>query len=107
MGCNAALSADYLAIPPWVSSGEATGHQASQMASDWRTRWTHAQTRGRQIERQAAGLRVALVRLCDGQASASEVRLSVEAIRFQLGLVERMADDWETNPFSVRSDIDG
>ena len=73
------------------------------MTSEWRTRWTHAQTRGRQIERQAAGLRDALVRLCDGRAPAADVRSTVNAMREQLVLVERMADDWEARPFAVKS----
>lgn len=64
------------------------------MQSEWRTRWTHAQTRGRLIERQAGGLRIALVRLCDGQGKASDVETSVRAIREQLELVERMAAQW-------------
>jgi hypothetical protein len=74
------------------------GPNLKGMTSEWRRRWTHAQTRGRTIERQATRLREALVRLCDGQGSAVEVDRSVRAIREQLALVERMAAEWRDNP---------
>lgn len=67
------------------------------MTSEWRTRWTHAQTRGRTIERQAAGLRENLVRFCDGQGSPEEVERSIAAIRDQLVLVEQMLCQWKRN----------
>lgn len=61
------------------------------MTSEWRQRCTAAQTRGRTIERQAEGLRFALVRLASGEGDASEVATSVRAIREQLALVERLS----------------
>jgi hypothetical protein len=61
------------------------------MTNEWRTRWTHAQTRGRTIERQAAGLRSALVRVADGNASQAEVLRMTQAIREQLALAEQWA----------------
>ena len=64
------------------------------MPSEWRTRWTHAQTRGRTIERQATGLREALVQLGDGQGQPQDVEQSVQAIRDQLELVEKMIGEW-------------
>jgi hypothetical protein len=62
--------------------------------SDWRTRSTAAQTRGRTIERQAEGLRIALVSLASkGGGTRGDVLRSVEAIREQLVLVEKLADE--------------
>jgi hypothetical protein len=61
------------------------------MTTEWRTRWTHAQTRGRQIERQAAGLRAALIRVADGTGNQAEVLRMTQAIREQLGLAEQWA----------------
>jgi hypothetical protein len=61
------------------------------MTTEWRTRWTHAQTRGRQIERQAAGLRAALIRVADGTGEQAEVLRMTQAIREQLGLAEQWA----------------
>ena len=61
------------------------------MTTEWRTRWTHAQTRGRQIERQAAGLRAALIRVADGTGKQAEVLQMTKAIREQLGLAEQWA----------------
>jgi hypothetical protein len=63
------------------------------MSSDWRRRCTAAQTRGRTIERQADGLRRALVDLAgNGAGTREEVLRSVRAIREQLDLVERLAE---------------
>ena len=61
------------------------------MTTEWRTRWTHAQTRGRQIERQAAGLRAALIRVADGTGNQAQVLRMTQAIREQLGLAEQWA----------------
>jgi hypothetical protein len=61
------------------------------MTSPWRQRCTAAQTRGRTIERQADGLRIALVRLASGEGEQGEVDKSVRAIRDQLVLVEQLA----------------
>jgi hypothetical protein len=49
---------------------------------------TCAQTRGRTIERQADGLRQALVNLAANHEAAKEVRICINAIRYQLSLVE-------------------
>ena len=64
------------------------------MATEWRTRWTHAQTRGRTIERQAEGLRHALVRLSDGTGPVEDLERSIRVLRDQLELVERVAAEW-------------
>ena len=61
------------------------------MTIEWRTRWTHAQTRGRTIERQAAGLRSALVRVADGSGGQDDVLRMTQAIREQLALAEQWA----------------
>lgn len=61
------------------------------MTTEWRSRWTHAQTRGRTIERQATGLRLALIRVADGDAAHSEVLAATKAIREQLALAEEWA----------------
>lgn len=61
------------------------------MTREWRQRCTAAQTRGRTIERQADGLRIALVRLASGEGEADTVETAVRAIREQLLLVERLA----------------
>jgi hypothetical protein len=70
------------------------GDQHVRPHSDWRTRSTAAQTRGRTIERQAEGLRFALVSLASkGGGSRLDVLSSVEAIREQLVLVEKLAQE--------------
>ena len=61
------------------------------MTTEWRTRWTHAFARGRQIERQAEGLRAALIRVADGTGKQAEVLQMTQAIREQLGLAEQWA----------------
>lgn len=61
------------------------------MTTEWRTRWTHAQSRGRQIERQADCLRHALGRLADGEGCFEDGTLMTGAIREQLDLAEKMA----------------
>ena len=57
----------------------------------WRTRWTWTQTRGRQIERQAGGLREALVRLADRTGTLADVETRISAIREQLTIAEKLA----------------
>lgn len=72
------------------------------MTSEWRTRWTHAQTRGRTIERQADGLRRALLRLANGEPGGSEdVAQSVLAMREQLAIAERLAASWEAGAIDI------
>lgn len=61
------------------------------MTNEWRTRWTHAQTRGRTIERQATSLRSALIRVADGSSDKTEVLRMTQAIREQLALAEEWA----------------
>ena len=63
------------------------------MTSRWRQRCTAAQTRGRTIERQAEGLRRALVGLAGGGVETHEdVVRAVAAIRDQLVIAEKLAD---------------
>jgi hypothetical protein len=63
------------------------------MTSAWRQRCTAAQTRGLTIERQADGLRRALVGLAGGgPETADDVQRAVTAIREQLVIAERLAD---------------
>jgi hypothetical protein len=51
---------------------------------------------GRTIERQAEGLRRALLVLANGEAGgAEEVARKIQAIRTQLELAERLAADWD------------
>ena len=61
------------------------------MTNEWRTRWTHAQTRGRTIERQATSLRSALIRVADGSSDQAEVLRMTQAIREQLAPAEEWA----------------
>lgn len=71
-----------------LSSRESRPGEAGAM-SEWRERWTAAQTRGRTIERQAGGLRIAMVAAADGKPSGDALRM-ISAIREQLTLAERL-----------------
>ena len=74
-----------------VSRNDRRLHHGGIMTTAWRTRWTHAQTRGRQIERQADALRQTLGRLADGQGAVDDVLRMTGAIREQLALAEKLA----------------
>ena len=51
----------------------------------------HAQTLGRTVERQADGLRRALVGVADGTGDRQDVESKIAAIRFQLGQASKLA----------------
>ena len=52
-----------------------------------------AMNRARTVERQAAGLRENLARLASGEGDRIAVQHSIEAMRDQLSLAERLADE--------------
>ena len=60
--------------------------------NEWRERWTAAQTRGRTIERQAGGLRLAMVAAADGKPGGDALRM-IGAIREQLALAEKLVGE--------------
>lgn len=67
------------------------------MTKEWRQRWTAAQTQGRTIERQADGLRRALLQRADGDPDGEEeVARSAQAIRTQLEIAEPLAGAWRS-----------
>jgi hypothetical protein len=59
------------------------------MTKEWRERWTAAQHRGRTIERQAGGLRIALIAVADGKPPEEALR-AIQAMREQLEVTERL-----------------
>jgi len=72
------------------------GFGEQMAAASWRHRQTWAQHQGRTIERQADGLRQALLRLADGpdglrdvEQMASALRQQVEIVRAQSAAVAR------------------
>jgi hypothetical protein len=58
--------------------------------------------RARTIERQAAGLREELGRLASGEGDRTTVQRLLDAVRDQLGLAERLADELEVSSMVLR-----
>ena len=58
----------------------------------------YAQTLGRNAERQADGLRRALVRMADGPGERRDVESAIAAIRFQLDQVSKLAGELSPPP---------
>ena len=54
---------------------------------------SYALTRARTIERQAEGLRIALARLASREGDAGDVEMMIGAMREQLQLAERLAEE--------------
>jgi hypothetical protein len=62
--------------------------------TEFQCRYGAAMNRARTIERQAAGLRVDLARMASGEGDRREVQRTIEAMRYQLELAERLADEF-------------
>ena len=61
--------------------------------SDFSRLYMAAQVQGRTLERQADGLRQRLCALSAGEGDLTDALASIEAMRVQLGLAEKLANE--------------
>lgn len=66
--------------------------------NEWRNRHMWAQTLGRTVERQADGLRRALVQMADGTGTRKDADAAISALRYQLDQASKLAGELSSPP---------